>query len=539
MPTFPNNADPSTSKKFPPFVCPRCRIEQRRFFGIDSAPGQFESPAGYFAFYFAIYMLASLFIFGLEEGWTPLDCIYFSVITLTTAGLGDLVPTTIGGKVICSIFIYFGVACIGLLLGSLLASGMDDASRKASEEQLLESCIHCQRRHTNPRNAYEDRSRDNMGAPKKRRKKKRWFSERNGNIIHNYSFLSHNSDLSLLSNKLKTNGSQFFNRTRNRAVAVEGIDFTIPPDEEEGLRHLHLNGNGNLPTSLDSKDNIYTATGIVSDAINIPKNNNNINNNNSWNHSLSSTPRSTLEDVDESTPMLSTSTSNNNLEISPFPNRRKRQDHTRHLSFDHTNFSHLVGSMPGMPLGRVRLFSADNNKSKHPKGQTNGFANIDSDNFTEDDNSVFSSTDSDSSNHLLQPLNRMRAAKFVFLTLKQAVVNSVFIIAIGAFGFHYIEKLGAVDAFYFTTVLLTTVGYGDLAPKTPEGKMFATVYVLVAGTVLLNNMSTISMIPLELRRRRVERAVLSQVSLQNNTLKPFYQPRKNRLIGLFLFCTKT
>ena len=40
--------------------------------------------------------------------------------------------------------------------------------------------------------------------------------------------------------------------------------------------------------------------------------------------------------------------------------------------------------------------------------------------------------------------------------------------------------------------------------------MFATVYVLVAGTILLNNMSTISMIPLELRRRRIERAILTQ-----------------------------
>lgn len=52
--------------------------------------------------------------------------------------------------------------------------------------------------------------------------------------------------------------------------------------------------------------------------------------------------------------------------------------------------------------------------------------------------------------------------------------------------------------------------YGDIVPVTDGGKLFATVYILVAGTLLLNNMSSISMIPLELRRRRIERAVLTQ-----------------------------
>eukprot|EP00980_Cylindrotheca_fusiformis_P015669 scaffold4518_cov149-Cylindrotheca_fusiformis.AAC.4 len=54
------------------------------------------------------------------------------------------------------------------------------------------------------------------------------------------------------------------------------------------------------------------------------------------------------------------------------------------------------------------------------------------------------------------------------------------------------------------------VGYGDIVPYTKGGKLFATVYILVAGTILLNNMSMISMIPLELRRRRTELAVLNQ-----------------------------
>lgn len=55
-----------------------------------------------------------------------------------------------------------------------------------------------------------------------------------------------------------------------------------------------------------------------------------------------------------------------------------------------------------------------------------------------------------------------------------------------------------------------SVGYGDIAPVTKGGKLFATVYILVAGTILLNNMSTISLIPIELRKRRLQTAVLTQ-----------------------------
>lgn len=62
--------------------------------------------------------------------------------------------------------------------------------------------------------------------------------------------------------------------------------------------------------------------------------------------------------------------------------------------------------------------------------------------------------------------------------------------------------------FVLTTQLVYS--YGDIVPVTRGGKLFATVYILVAGTILLNNMSSISMIPIELRKRRLERAVLTQ-----------------------------
>lgn len=69
------------------YICPVCNTRQRAFFSVTDAPRQVEGPSAYLAFYFSIYVISSLFIFGLEEGWNPLDCIYFAVITLTTAGM--------------------------------------------------------------------------------------------------------------------------------------------------------------------------------------------------------------------------------------------------------------------------------------------------------------------------------------------------------------------------------------------------------------------------------------------------------------------
>ena len=36
-----------------------------------------------------------------------------------------------------------------------------------------------------------------------------------------------------------------------------------------------------------------------------------------------------------------------------------------------------------------------------------------------------------------------------------------------------------IDAYYFTVITLTTIGYGDFSPTTPATKLFTTVYVFI------------------------------------------------------------
>lgn len=48
----------------------------------------------------------------------------------------------------------------------------------------------------------------------------------------------------------------------------------------------------------------------------------------------------------------------------------------------------------------------------------------------------------------------------------------------GAIVYHYLLHLSWVNAFYFCTVTLATVGYGDITPNTDVSKIFTIFYIL-------------------------------------------------------------
>ena len=65
-------------------------------------------------------------------------------------------------------------------------------------------------------------------------------------------------------------------------------------------------------------------------------------------------------------------------------------------------------------------------------------------------------------------------------------------VATGTIVFHVLEGWSIVDSLYLTAQTVTTVGYGDLAPQTVYGRVFATVFMMLSvGIVLYALTSTV------------------------------------------------
>lgn len=76
----------------------------------------------------------------------------------------------------------------------------------------------------------------------------------------------------------------------------------------------------------------------------------------------------------------------------------------------------------------------------------------------------------------------------------------------GAVVYHYMLHLSWVNAFYFCTVTLATVGYGDITPTTDASKLF-TIFYILGGVGVITTFASLLVRSTSLRRelRRTKR----------------------------------
>lgn len=61
----------------------------------------------------------------------------------------------------------------------------------------------------------------------------------------------------------------------------------------------------------------------------------------------------------------------------------------------------------------------------------------------------------------------------------------VLIVIIWTLCFHFVEQRDLFHSFYFTTVTMATVGYGDMAPLTNWGKILAILYGFMGAPLFI------------------------------------------------------
>jgi voltage-gated potassium channel len=73
-----------------------------------------------------LLLLSGTIFYASIEGWSWLDSLYFSVITLSTVGYGDLSPKTSIGKIFTMIYIFVGLGLFIAIIRRLADDMMND-----------------------------------------------------------------------------------------------------------------------------------------------------------------------------------------------------------------------------------------------------------------------------------------------------------------------------------------------------------------------------------------------------------------------------
>jgi voltage-gated potassium channel len=80
----------------------------------------FRDPEGKIILVWAIAQIAlGTLVYTWLEGWSPVDALYFSVVTLATVGFGDLHPTTDPAKLFTVLYILVGLGVFAAFISEL------------------------------------------------------------------------------------------------------------------------------------------------------------------------------------------------------------------------------------------------------------------------------------------------------------------------------------------------------------------------------------------------------------------------------------
>jgi voltage-gated potassium channel len=111
--------------------------------------------------------------------------------------------------------------------------------------------------------------------------------------------------------------------------------------------------------------------------------------------------------------------------------------------------------------------------------------------------------------------------------LKILLIILFSVMVLGTVGFMVLERTSLLDAAYFVIVTMATVGYGDVHPMTPWGKMFAIVVIVMGVGTFLGVIANVTEIML------AKRDMESRMEKLNMVIGVFFSEVGSMLISRF------
>ena len=79
-------------------------------------------------------LFAGMLFYHQVEGWSYIDSFYFSAISLSTRGYGELHPSTVGSKLFTVFYLFLGVGFIFYLLSSCISYFLQFQEKKVKSK---------------------------------------------------------------------------------------------------------------------------------------------------------------------------------------------------------------------------------------------------------------------------------------------------------------------------------------------------------------------------------------------------------------------
>jgi voltage-gated potassium channel len=81
----------------------------------------------------------------------------------------------------------------------------------------------------------------------------------------------------------------------------------------------------------------------------------------------------------------------------------------------------------------------------------------------------------------------------------------IIVLLIGTISYHSLEEWTWIQALYFTTATIATVGYGDLSPTNDVSRLFTVFFILIGVSVTVSAVAYVGNKFLSRREKRIKR----------------------------------